>query len=77
MAQNYRDKQIKCPFYVNEDPSRHVIRCEGLGDSFYIEWGFGNRETKRKLQLRVFCMDEKNCERCEMYRMIRESKYDP
>ena len=73
---NHRDKQMRCPFYVSEDPSRHVIRCEGLGDSYYIEWGFGNRENARKIQLRAFCMSERNCEKCEMHRMIRESKYE-
>ena len=73
---NYRDKQMKCPFYVGEDAARHVIRCEGLGDSFYMEWGFGNREKERRTQMRAFCASAVNCEKCEMHRIIRASKYE-
>ena len=76
MAQNYRDKSMKCPYYVGEDSARHVIRCEGLGDAYYMEWGFGNREKERKRQMQVFCASVKGCQNCEMYRIIRESKYE-
>lgn len=73
---NHRDKQMKCPYYVGEAAARHVIRCEGLGDSFYMEWGFGNREQARKLQMKEFCASATNCQKCEMHRIITESKYE-
>ena len=75
-GKSFRDKDMKCPFYVGEDPSRHVIRCEGLGDSFYMEWGFGNREEARKRQMQVYCSSATTCAMCEMHRMISESKYE-
>lgn len=73
---SHRDKAIRCPFYRGEDPSRHVIRCEGLGDAAYTEWGFGNDEKARRTQLRVFCMSLSGCRSCEVYRMLQETKYD-
>ena len=73
---NFKEKSMRCPFFVSEDAARHVIRCEGLGDAFYMEWGFGNREPARKLQMQVFCSSTVNCRKCEMHRMIRESKYE-
>ena len=75
-TRSFRDKAIKCPFYVGEDPSRHVIRCEGLGNSYYMEWGFGNREEDRKRQMQIFCSSVQGCERCEMHQIIKESKYE-
>jgi hypothetical protein len=53
-----------------------VIRCEGLGDAAYTEWGFGNDEKARRTQLRVFCMSLSGCRSCEVYRMLLETKYD-
>jgi hypothetical protein len=73
---SHRDKAIRCPFYKGEDPARHVIRCEGVGEAEYLEWGFGNREAERRKQLRIYCGDVQTCQRCETYRMIQESKYD-
>lgn len=75
-GKSYRDKVMKCPFYVGEDSSRHIIRCEGLGNSYYMEWGFGNREEDRKRQMQIFCSSATTCKRCEMHRMITESKYE-
>ena len=73
---SWRDKFARCPYYQGEDSARHTIRCEGLGDAAYMEWGFGNREKERRRQMQVFCQDLQNCTRCEIYRMIQESKYD-
>ena len=73
---SYRDKVMKCPYYRGEDAARHVIRCEGVGDALYLEWGFGNQEELRRLQLRIYCGSIQTCRMCEVYRMIQENKYE-
>lgn len=74
MKNSRRAKHIRCPFFRDEDEIRHQIRCEGLGDAVSMCWNFRNEDERQRIrQMEVFCQD---CyERCEMYRMIRESKY--
>lgn len=73
MATSWKDQNIRCPFYRGEDARKHKIICEGLGDARSMAWNFRS-ERQRIRQLEIFCQD---CyANCEMYRMIRESKYD-
>lgn len=75
MAKDWREKNIRCPFFRREDRQQHKIVCEGLGDAVSISWNFRNEDERQRIrQMEVFCQD---CyTRCEMYRMIRESKYE-
>lgn len=70
-----REKKILCPFFRSEDARKHKIVCEGLGDAHSISWNYQNGDERQRIrQLEVFCQD---CyTNCELYRMIRESKYD-
>lgn len=75
MAQTWREKDILCPFFRREDGRRHKIICEGLGDAVSISWNFTDEDERQRIrQIEIFCQD---CYRnCELYRMIRETKYD-
>lgn len=70
-----REKKIRCPFFRKEDRQRHKIVCEGLGDAASISWNFDSRDERQRIrQMEIFCQDR--YPNCEVYRMIRESKYD-
>lgn len=75
MRNSWRTGKIRCPYFRHEDKNRHVIKCEGLGDAVSMSWNFtGEDERQRIRQMEVFCQ---GCfEKCEMYRMIEQSKYD-
>ena len=75
MAAGWKEKNILCPFFRAEDGKRHRIICEGLGDASSISWNFANRDERQRIrQIEIFCQDR--YQNCELYRMIRESKYD-
>ena len=74
--QSPRAKIIKCPYFRKEDPQRSCIRCEGVGDAAYTELNFGGREKARRRQMTIFCQSIENCQKCEVYHMIQENKYD-
>ena len=76
MAKDWRDAKILCPFFRREDRQRHKIICEGLGDAKSISWNFAVEDERQRIrQMEIFCQD---CyQNCELYRVIRESKYDP
>lgn len=73
--QSQRAKLVKCPYFRKEDGQRSCIRCEGVGDALYTELNFGGRNKARLRQMSVFCQSVSNCKKCEIYRMIEESKY--
>ena len=75
MPTTWREGKIRCPFFRGESSESHQIFCEGLGDSYSVSWNFRKRRERQRIrQMEVFCQD---CyTNCEMYRMIRESKYD-
>lgn len=74
MAESWREKNIRCPFFQSEDGRRHKIICEGLGDARSISWNFANEDERQRIrQIEVFCQGR--YENCELYRTIQESKY--
>ena len=75
MAQGWREKVALCPFFLREDSRTHKIICEGLGDAECMAWYFRKKDERQRIrQLEIFCQDR--YQNCELYRMIRESKYD-
>ena len=41
---DYRDKYVKCPFYVSQDARK--IHCTGFSDDCYLHVAFPNAENK-------------------------------
>lgn len=69
MSTSYGAEYVKCPFY--KDHKKQSIRCEG-----YIE-GRGLITTFDQIddrigQMRLFCCAD--FEKCEVYRMVCESR---
>ncbi len=70
----WKGKKIRCPFFREESSRDHKIKCEGLGDAKSISWNFSNEDERQRIrQLEIFCQD--HYDKCELYRMIVESKY--
>lgn len=75
MAGGWRESQILCPYFRNEDRQKHKIVCEGLGDARSMSWNFDNRDERQRIrQMEIFCQNRYDC--CEVYRMIHSSKYE-
>ena len=75
MGRNWREKIVRCPFYLRDDSKTHKIICEGLGDAQCMAWYFSSRDERQRIrQMEIFCQGR--YENCELYRVIRESKYD-
>ncbi len=63
--------RVLCPFYRRSGRKGCFIRCEGIGMARSTTLSYRG-ERQRTRQLTVFCQD---CfTRCEIYRMIVESK---
>ena len=41
---DYRDKYVKCPFYISQDARK--IHCVGFTDGCYLHVAFPNAENK-------------------------------
>lgn len=66
---------MRCPFYRADDSKTHRIICEGIGDAQSTALYYRAKDERQRIrQLEVFCQER--YENCELYRMIRESKYD-
>ena len=63
---------VKCPFYQYDDGQRKII-CEGFTDRCTVDlrWRF---HAEQVIHLQTFCC--KCYEKCEIYRMVMESKYN-
>ena len=69
---SYNQVYVQCPFY-KEDDGRLSIICEGFGDARYLKQMYYNKAQYAK-QIGVFCCE--NYKRCEVYRVLMETKYD-
>lgn len=69
--QRLRMPDIQCPFYI-ADQSREIV-CEGCGDAESLQLRYRKMIQKKK-QLEVFCCG--SYQKCEIYRMLMETKYD-
>ena len=69
---SYKQVYVQCPFY-KEDDGKFSITCEGFGDARYLKQMYYNKSQYAK-QMTVFCCQ--HYQRCEVYRVIMETKYD-
>ena len=67
MAESWRQADIKCPFFRNENEKEKSINCEGILNGSVVCSRFRSPK-KREKQLRLFCEDEYT--RCEIYKAI-------
>ncbi len=64
--------EVVCPFYRFDDDSRRIT-CEGLVEGSVLVQQYSRRKDLKQ-QLEVFC--QKECEHCEVFRMILAAKYE-
>ena len=70
-ANGYEAAGVRCPFYRASGEKGRFIRCEGIGNARSTTLTYRG-ERQRERQMAVFC---RGCfERCEVYRMVEESK---
>ena len=69
---SYNQVYVQCHFY-KEDDGKFSITCEGFGDARYLKQMYYNK-SQYTTQIGVFCCE--NYQRCEVYRLIMETKYD-
>lgn len=69
---SYMRVDVLCPFYKGDANNRRII-CEGVVDRSTISLSFGSRKDFIT-QTTVFCCQ--HYKKCEIYRMLMESKYD-
>ena len=69
---SFVQSDVLCPFYKYDD-GRRKIACEGFTDRCVLDvrWKY---HIEQDLHLQTFCC--KAYEKCEIYRMVMESKYD-
>lgn len=63
----------KCPFYKFDDEKKRRIICEGIVDESTLALTYRQR-IDYDTQLGVFCCE--HFKKCEVYRMIMETKYN-
>jgi hypothetical protein len=63
----------QCPFFRSSVDGKKRIVCEGIVDRSTLALYF-DRKKDYETQLRVFCCEY--YKKCEIYRMLMESKYD-
>ena len=62
---------VQCPFYITV-LNREIV-CEGSGDAASLRLRYHKNSQKEK-HMEVFCCD--SYKKCEIYRMLMETKYD-
>lgn len=72
MAESWRQADIVCPFFRNEDEKNKSINCEGIVEGSVICSRFRSPK-KRERQLNIYC--ERDYRRCEIYQAILKAKY--
>lgn len=65
---SYRQTDVGCPFYSQDDGAHKVI-CEGIIEKSALSLWF-KRKRDFQLHLREFCC--KKYDHCELYRMLME-----
>ena len=69
---SYYQQSVKCPFY-KYDNGKNKIVCEGFTDECLVDARWRMREDYIR-HIGVFCSE--HYEKCEIYRMVYEAKYD-
>lgn len=69
---SWRQADIVCPFYKSDDGKAKII-CEGPIDKSRLSITFGTRRDY-DAQIDIFCCQ--HYDKCEIYRMVYQAKYD-
>ena len=69
---SYKQVDVQCPFFKTDDGKQNIV-CEGFGDSRSLTQTY-RYKAQYETQMRVFCSE--HYRKCEVYRMLMESKYD-
>jgi hypothetical protein len=69
---SYKQIEVQCPFYKYDD-GKQRITCEGLVDNSSLALIY-QKKGDYEAQINVFCCE--HYKKCEVYRMLMESKYD-
>lgn len=69
---SYWQQAVTCPFYKYDDGKKKIV-CEGFRDENLVDVRWSVRQDFER-HMELFCC--RNCENCEIYRMIYEAKYD-
>ena len=64
---------VQCPFFKFDEMRQKRIVCEGFIDESSLALIYCRRKDY-ETQLNVFCCE--HFKKCEVYRMLMESKYD-
>ena len=64
-------KMVECPFYHDHD-GKHRLSCEGMVDRSILTQQFATKSDLQK-QMDIFCYEY--YKKCEIYRMLMETKY--
>ena len=64
---DYRDKYVKCPFYVSQDARK--VHCNGFSDDCYIHVAFSSAENKEAFVERR-CNSLFGYLKCPLYPML-------
>lgn len=70
MPYQYKDVDVKCPFFKRQ--TNVGISCEGLTDEMFIRLCFQTAKAK-DTQMEVFC--DNHYRKCEIYEIL-EKKYE-
>ena len=68
---SWRQADILCPFYRDDNPRQKTISCEGVFSRASLTNRF-QRQREREMQLDIFCADQYR--KCEIFRAIMEEK---
>lgn len=69
---SYRQVYVRCPFYKYDDGIRRIT-CEGIIDESSLALIYG-KKVDYEMQITRFCCQ--HYDKCEVYRMLMENKYD-
>lgn len=69
---SYIQADVGCPFYRYDD-GRRTVACEGVTDGSIISQRY-RRRSDWECQVRTFCCE--HWQKCEVYRMLMENKYE-
>ena len=69
---SYKQVAVRCPFYKYDD-GKGRITCEGIVDDSSIALIYKHK-CAYEMQVGIFCCE--HFEKCEIYRMLMEAKYE-
>ena len=64
---DFRDKYVKCPFYVSQDAKK--VHCDGISNGSYLHVAFESKESKT-LHTEKYCNSLFGHQKCPLYPII-------